>query len=247
MRQTKGGVFRRLGAAATAIILLLGVSGCMSNWRDRALADGLLHLREKYGEEFTYKGPHGATMFGNASEATVTCPSFPAEEVVLRYARKDDGEIVYSDNYMGYFFRGRVYHTLLSDIEAVYGTGKLFYTVSDMPMPDEINRETPFETYTSQAAHISFTVVVDAGVAPASEKETDFERFQQVLAEDKIVCGGVIHYAKSEEYGNIDASNLNDYAGHSNKAPKGWSLAMGSFVVRPSLGDSYVDWGNPNA
>ena len=215
------------------------------DWRNRAREDGLKHLNEKYGEEFTYigPGPSASVFLDSRISYYYSCPSFPGESIRLYCTLRDGNDFAFGDNYMGYYYRSQVYSALQSCVAQVYGAGKVFYNVSGYPLDDSVGPNAPFEEYaSSDAAQINFTVVLSEESSSTAHKEQDIERLREKLAEQSIRCSGGVYYTKRAEYEKIDADNIKEYLIANTNGDSKWCSALGSFKIDESWEFSYANW-----
>ena len=118
-------------------LLVLSLYGCVFRNPNR---EALTYMEKKYGEKFSYIGPHGSTNGSKTSSILVSCESLPGKEILVTYTRLDGGGFEFHDNYMAYYFEDDVRDLLEETAEKIYGECKAFYSVIYSVVPDSIKK-----------------------------------------------------------------------------------------------------------
>jgi hypothetical protein len=221
---------------ALILLFMLGVSGCMSKNTAKPLDITQNYLQEKYGVPFTFVENYGARMGGDQYQYLFSCSVFQDEKILAMYTALDDGEYECSDNYMSYYFKSETKSALENIVKSVYGDGKVFYTVSQSPLPGSYDLNTPFERFileNSKDIIASMVIVGDNRI----DKEADLEALRIAAVRDKVFFTGKLYYANEGNYDAIDASNINKYESMTN-----WYSDFCSFSLEADGTFDYANW-----
>ena len=208
-------------------LLVLSLYGCLFRNPNR---EALTYMEKKYGEKFSYIGPHGSTNGSKTASILVSCESFPGREILVTYTRLDGGGFEFHDNYMSYFYEADT-RSLLKDIATqIYGECKVFYWTAQFALPDSINSSSSLEDYiAADASPIFVTFVLNPNVSIEARDE-DANRLCALLTNSKLNVAALIYYASKNSYVLINQDNIHKYENESD-----WYLSFGTFYVDNGL------------
>ena len=161
--------------------VVVGGGGCMSAQKQpetkpaqNANELALLHMQEKYGEEFTYGAPWGNSMTGTR-EFLAFCDSLPGKPVVVQIKDFKSDAPVYSDNYLAVKYEEEAIAYLQKEAEAVFGDVKVYHTANKQCVSENLSADASFETfYADASAKINAYIEVNGGGYTSTEQFEDF-------------------------------------------------------------------------
>jgi hypothetical protein len=115
--------------------------------KGRTINDGALeHLKEKYGEEFTYLKAWGSIKTAGVRQILVSCESMPGKEILV-VINNNDRPATYHDNYMDYFYEAQT-REFIRDVAAGFFDG-FSVTIRRIFSPSVrgITQDTVFDDY----------------------------------------------------------------------------------------------------
>ena len=100
------------------LILTAGGSGCGMNKKLSAEEKAVEYMEKKYEEEFQFTGWKKTAFGSNSKSAGMQSDSLPGKNIRVDIRETEEGNTIYSDNYMAY----RLEEELSEKIEEVTGT-----------------------------------------------------------------------------------------------------------------------------
>ena len=185
---------KRLTALIAAVILIMGVSGCMEKNEVSAVERMVAHLNDRYDDTFAYAEPFGGGAGANSKQIICSSEKYPGAQVVVTLYRDADGLEHIADNYMGVKYEARTRSALEEILEDTFGVEyRLFYQVSLTHCTEGASNEMSFESYASQrSSGIGFTAVVDSSYAvDRAQVESALE---QAFRDAGICCTQAVVY-----------------------------------------------------
>ena len=171
------------------------------NINDRAL----LHMQEKYGEEFTYLSPWGNRMTGNR-EFLASCNSLPGQPVLVRIENYKSDTPVFGDNYWTEYFKQETIDYFQEVANEVFSESIIHYQTNKSNVTDALGVGTVFEDYyCDPSTQIVVYIEVKASVYTS---EDQFSQFFAKLrgSQGKIMVSVIV--VDDSVYGTLDHSEI---------------------------------------
>ena len=150
-------LLKKLGGLSLAVIILLGVSGCMeinNNSQDGNIQNindaAIKYMENKYGEKFEYSEPYGNSMTGTR-ELLVTCASLPNQKILVQVENYKQSNKIYRDNLIAIKFRQQTVDFIQDCADKQFGEAKVFYDVARDGLSPNLSANASFNEYLSDA------------------------------------------------------------------------------------------------
>lgn len=213
---------RTLLVVLAGMIIILGVSGCMSKKKtteetkptpEVVKEKVLTHLQEKYGEEFVPVSFSGSSW----AYAYNTMYVYPkngskSDSVEVHIVINKDGTYDISDGYFGIYIREK-YETVISDfVSDFYEDFKLYTDFGEGTLPNRLNKNSGIEQmYVNEDENVSsHTVIfVKEDSVKGQDVESTLVDMAKKMRAKKMVGMLRLYVVKSEKFEGIDLKALN--------------------------------------
>lgn len=193
--------------------VVVGGGGCMSTQKQpetkpaqNANELALLHMQEKYGEEFTYGAPWGNSMTGTR-EFLAFCNSLPGKPVLVQIEDFKSDTPVYKDNYLEVKYQQDVQDYFKNIAADVFSDAIVHYEPSRLSVSDNLTKDTSFAAFYGDST--TFLVVyVEVNETNYSSEAQFADFFSRLAGSEGDVMVSVI-VVKDEVYGTLKQSDLN--------------------------------------
>lgn len=165
----------------------------------------LLHMQEKYGEEFTYLAPWGNSMTGTR-EFLASCKSLPGQPVLVRIENFKTANPIYSDNYWEEYFKDDTIDYFQRISSEVFGDAIIHYEPSRLSVTDMLVPGTDFVSfYNDTNTFITVYVEIKEGVYLSKDQFSEF--YSKLNGSQGQIMVSVI-VVEDNLYGTMDSSAL---------------------------------------
>ena len=212
---------RTLLVVLAGMIIILGVSGCMSKKKpaeetkptpEVVKEKVLTHLQEKYGEEFVPVSFSGSSW----AYAYNTMYVYPksgskSDSVEVHIVINKDGTYNISDGYFGALIAPEYAKVVSGIVEEIYKDYKFFLRFSEGVYPDRLNKDTKIEEiYDENDLFVSYsTVFVKEDSAKGIDTLDSLKKIAEKMIDKKLVGDVSIYIVKNEKFDSITMEALN--------------------------------------
>lgn len=182
----------KAGLGVLAVILCMGVSGCMLKEEVSVEKEFESVMEEKYREKFRFIELVGS-HFGRADrEAYMECESFPEERIWVYRKVAEDGNRTYGDDYMGYYYSTDIVEKVRQCAEEIYSGCEVSYHVMESYIPADSGPGQSLEEMLIDPNVVFSVEILTVPKNNDGEKEMDLERFRQKLKEKNLRLKGTL-------------------------------------------------------
>lgn len=190
-----------------ALVLMIGVCGCMEKTPKFSIDEVVQYMNKKYGVEFKYLEPVDSNQPTASSLAVfLETSNLPGKRVFAKCVISGNtGEKSFSDNYTSYLFEDETRSLLTSITTEVYPDAKIRYAI-DLTAPSSYSSDSmpTFSNYISRSkSSISYMILLSDTHDTALSKE-ESQKLCSLLKEKKVACSITIAYANEKsQYENF--------------------------------------------
>lgn len=180
-----------------SVILMMGVSGCMSNNKENSAEEmkglALEYLDQTYSDTFTAKGYSASNWAYPYSSITFSSEKYPESTVEVRAYKDDQGVITWKDNY---------FHLYMMDEATEYYTRELDMSEANVKVrfpnsvwSDELAGATSFLTWMEQGTCMADVFIITKEEVPDEDKDAFVHR----VASDHI-AGTITFFTTTDDH-----------------------------------------------
>lgn len=219
--------FRLVWIMLTAVILTLGVIGCMGKKQENQEAGGqasanqpapevikervLAHLQEKYGEEFvpvSFNGSGWAYPYNQMILYPKNGSS--SDRFEARIVINKDGTYDISDGYFGVWIAPEYSKTVSGIVKEFYKDFKFSLHFGDGVFPERLNKTTSIEEIYNKEEYFNADVVVFVKEESAEGMDANdtLRKIADRMIEKKLVGDVTVYVVKNEKFDSITTEAL---------------------------------------
>ena len=194
----------------TAVILIVGLSGCIFKKRDIFSLEQITeYMNRKYDDTFTVKGTDLQSPFDDKTLLALYSEKLGVNIYVYYQSENHNIEEALTDNYMSYVLKPDIEALLRPMAEEIYGTVKVFYYVLNIDPFEPQGPETTADQLLSSGEPIGLVVLLPPDTDHYQERG---EALVQKMREKGYRPLLTILYLNDEDaYASADSQNYDDY------------------------------------
>lgn len=220
-------------------IIAIGGSGCMknigfSNSQNKSIRELELLLSEKYGCNFNYSEPYGATMGSNKSQYLFECSDFKNEKILVETIEREDGTMDIYDNFMAYYYENDIRNYINNIAKQNLGEVIVFYNVSTLSLPNSLTKESTIADLLRDNDNSISSVIV--AVYDENYKQRA-DKLINSLKENNVNIDIRLFFVDSIDDISLNNDNFETFAGYTN-----WYLQKVNFLIDSESNLVYEEW-----
>ncbi len=232
-------MLQRVLLIASAIIILIGVSGCMWKKNEPSVKEQVeKYMKDKYNEEFKVLG--GGTEGWNDpnEEIYVKSEKFPDEMILIRRGKKS-GEMI--DNYMDFLMKSKIEEVMNGIVSEIYPKSKVFFNTDGPPhagATPQMSVEEYLE-YLSKYRSLSLIICINDPNYKAN-KDEKLEQLRLRFEEKQYISDLTMYYILDGKADLINSDNWREVL--NGPSAREWWALRGDFLMDKSYKFHYSEW-----
>lgn len=184
-------IAKQLLSILLAFVLLLGATGCM--FKESKEEQAIEYMNNKYDDTFTFDGYAG----GDSSFLLLMkCNKFPDETIYVTPNKDENGNYVFSDNYLFLKYKKEATEEIQNMLEYVFNCDvKLTLSGGD----GNLSGETSFEDFISSYQSGIFVSAIVSNDYGEINKNTIESRLKDGFKNHHMIFSAIISFAETEE------------------------------------------------
>lgn len=226
---------RFLVGCMICLILTAGGSGCGMNKKLSAEEKAVEYMEKKYEEEFQFTGWKKTAFGSNSKSAGMQSDSLPGKNIRVDIRETEEGNTIYSDNYMAYRLEEELSEKIEEVTGTVYSRYKIVLRISASEFPANMG---PGEDATDISGDKGTLLSALIFIEEDEQRAEKLEAWRQSAEDAGLRVKGVLYVvADIGKYQDIDEENY-----QSRIVGEGWYKECCYFAMDKSYEFYYANW-----
>lgn len=234
-------------------VFCLAIGGCMQKDDNRIetkssqekveddLKDYLNKKYQSFNENFEFLELTGSHMGSEEREGFFQTDSFPGVKILAqRY--KESGEWIYTDNYMGYYYKEESEQEISRAVKEVVSDAKIFYQPEKSTYSPECDSDMNFNEFMKNSENYFHIVIVMPEIIPEDSQNEMMEYLRIKAVDREIRLKGVLVCTDNVSvFEKLNQENIDNYMAKES-FEKSWSSQICNFSMDDHSEYLYADW-----